>query len=793
MKTIINLLLLIPFLGLSQDIKFSGLVHNSKKQPVEFVTVSLLNPSDSLVYKKTITDEKGIFEINAIAKGNYVLKVSAIGFTDYSEVVSIEKPENSRQIILTEITNNLEEVTISSKKPTIKRKIDRLEFNVENSILSSNNAWEILKKTPGVTVNGSTISIRGSQGILITINDKKIYLSGEELKNMLESTNGDDIKLVEVITNPPAKYEASGSAVLNIKMKKNLKEGYKSSVSSAYVQSTYAKYVASTNQYYKTKKLSLAGSYRLGTGTYLREGQDVVVYEEQQQTWKSIMNRKDKATSQNTYRLNADYEIDSLNTVSFGTDGYISRKSRGEYIVPTKIYNSQNEIESYYTTNNKHTRPGENSSYNLSYEHKFSDKKILNFSSDYTNYENKDNQDINTTFNFSGTPEYNSRFVSNNSQHINLFSSQLDYSAQKDKSTFETGVKFGNVKADNHLDFKEEETSVIVDKPEKSNQFNYDENIFAGYASFSKELTKWTLKAGLRAEYTLLEGISVNPKEDNKQDYLKLFPTLYAMYKPSEGNEIGISYGKRITRPRYSNLNPSKFYYNQFSYFEGDANLKPTITHNLNLLYTLKSKYNFDLYYRNEKDPSMEISFQDNATNTVVYHFTNIKKDQSFGFDFSSDITAMSWWTIGMQSQVSYTEDSFQGIDGNIYKNNVWGFNGSINQQFNLSKEKDFTAEVNFWYNSPSVQGTFTITGTSSLEMSCRKKFWHKNAEVSLIVSDIYKGEKQKVSTKYADQNNYFYDYSDTRSFRISFKYNFGNQELKNKSAKEKTEEQNRL
>jgi hypothetical protein len=793
MKKYVFVLLLMPMLCLSQNFKFSGSVVNNKKIPIAFASVCLTNQSDTLVRKVGVANEKGGFEIGNIQKGSYSMQVKSVGFASYSEIIAIGNDVGKKEVVLQELETNLEEVVVSSKKPTLKRKIDRLEFNVENTILSSNNAWEILKKTPGVTVSGGDLSIRGSKGILVTINDKKIYLTGEELRTMLEGTNGDDIKSVEVITNPPAKYEAAGSAVLNIKMKKNTKEGYKGTLKTAYVQSIYAKYVASTSQYYKMKKLSFFGSYMFGSGTYLRQGEDVVRFDEQQTTWKSVMNRKNKSLSQNTYRLNAEYEIDSLNTVSIGTDGFISQKNNGFYVVPTTIYNNQNQIESRYVTSNKRKPTARNSSYNLSFEHKLGAKESLNFSSDYTNYNYDLNQDVNTVFNFLGTPEYTSRFVNDNRQEINLFSSQLDYSLENDKSTFETGVKFGNVKAKNRLLFQEEEVNVLVDKPEKSNVFDYNENIFAAYTSFSKELKKWSLKAGLRAEYTQLEGVSVNPKETNAQNYLKFFPTLYAMYKPSEGNEMGISYGKRITRPNYGWLNPSKSYYNKYSYFIGDASLQPTITHNFSFLYTLKSKYNFDLYYRNEKDPSMEISFQDNATNTVVYHFTNIEKDQAVGLDFSCNLEPKSWWTIGLQSGVKYTEDLFQGVDGNLYKNGVWGFNGSVNQQFNLNKKKDFTAEVNFWYNSPSVQGTFTITGSSSLEMSCRKKFWNKNAEVSLILSDIYRGEKSIVSTKYANQNNYFYDYSDTQSFRIGFKYNLGNQKLKDKTEKGKTEEQKRL
>jgi Outer membrane protein beta-barrel family/CarboxypepD_reg-like domain len=785
--------LLLSNICFSQSIKFSGLVFNSKKEVVSNAKIIISGQLDSLKIFNSLSNEKGYFEIGQIQTGKYNLSVAINGFKEFNEVLNLENDVVNKEIILQEISNKLDEVVIQTKKPTIKRKIDRLEFNVENTILATNNAWEIIKKTPEVQVSGSDISIRGSNSILVTINDKKIYLTGEELKNLLESTNGDDVKTIEVITNPPAKYDAQGSAVLNIKLKKNLKLGYKSSIKTSYVQSTYPKFVTSTTQFYKSKKLSVFGNYSFGTGTYIRFGEDVVVYEEQKQTWKSIMNRKNKSLSQNTYRLNLDYEIDSLNTISFGADGFISPKNIAKYEVPTAIFNENNKkISSYLTKNNRET-PQKNSSYNLSFEHKFKNKKTLNFSADYTNYNYFEKQDVDTKFNFAGTPEFSERFVSDNKQFINLFSSQVDFQSEKDKSTFETGLKFGNVNAKSNLIFQELESNLLVNKPNKSNNFNYDETILAGYASFSIELSKWEFQVGLRAEYTDLKGISINPKEENIQDYLKFFPTLYAMYKPNSDNQIGISYGKRISRPNYSWLNPSKSYYNKFSYFVGDANLKPTITHNISLLYTLKSKFNFDLYYRNELNPSIEISFQDPTTNTLIYNFTNIEKDEAFGLDFSCNLNLKTWWSIGLNTTFMFTEDTFQGIDKQIYKNNVFGFNSSINQQFTFNKSKNFNGEINFSYNSPSVQGTFDISESSSLQIGLVKKFFDDNFSLALLLSDVYQGERQKVSTNYANQNNYFLDYRDTQSFRINLKYNIGNQKLTNKTNKEKTEEQKRL
>ncbi len=793
MKNLIIVLVLISNFSFSQSIKFSGLIFNSKKEIVSNAKITISNQIDSLIAYNSISNEKGLFETNNIQKGKYNLIISANGFQEYNDVLNLDIDVLNKEIILKEISNALDEVVIQSKKPTIKRKINRLEFNVENTILATNNAWEIIKKTPEVLVSGSDISIRGSNAILVTINDKKIYLTGEELKNLLESTNGDDVKTIEVITNPPAKYDAQGSAVLNIKLKKNLKLGYKSSLRSSYVQSTYPKFVTSTSQFYKSKKMSVFGNYSFGKGTYIRFGEDVVVYEEQKQTWKSILNRKNKSLSQNTYRINLDYEIDSLNTISFGTDGFISPKNQAQYQVPTNIFNENNEKISSYTTFNNRRTPQKNSSYNLTFEHKFKDKKTLTFTSDYTNYNYFEKQDVDTKFNFAGIPEFSERFVSDNKQFINLFSSQVDFRSEKEKSNFEAGLKFGNVNAESNLVFQELESNLLVNKPDKSNDFNYDETIFATYASYSIEVSKWEFQAGLRTEFTDLKGISINPKEENIQDYLSFFPTLYAMYKPNIDNQIGISYGKRIARPNYSWLNPSKSYYNKFSYFIGDANLKPTISHNISLLYTLKSKFNFDLYYRNKKNPSIEISFQNPITNTLVYNFTNIEKDEAFGLDFSCNLNPKTWWTIGLNTTFMFTEDTFQGIDKQIYKNKVFGFNSSVNQQFNFNKSKNFTGEINFSYNSPSVQGTFDISESSSLQIGLVKKFYDDKFSIALLMSDIYKGEKQKISTNYANQNNYFLDYRDTQSFRINFKYNIGNQKLNNKTAKEKTEEQKRL
>lgn len=797
MKQLLIFLLLLPFGCIAQH-QLSGNLSDTEGRPVPFAEMQLFKLKDSIAYQNSQTDEVGDFRFTTIEKGNYLLKSSAIGYESHSQEILVESDQKLPAIKLLETTSKLDSVTITSKRPIVKRLIDRLEFSVENSSLSSNNAWEILSKTPGVNTSATgNISVRGSQSILVTINDKKIYLTGEELKQFLENTNGEDVKSVEVITNPPAKYEAQGSAVLNIKLKKNMVMGYKGSLNGAYVQSIYPKGIISTNHFYKEKKLSLAARYSFGSGIYVNEGTDLARYQNEDgsvaSTWKSIMRRKSKSLAQHSYRLQASYEIDSLNTVALGGSGFIAPSQRGDFTVPTYIYDANGDLDSLYTTRNNRQNPVRNNAYNVSFEHLFNEKTKLAFSADYTEYDSNEKQDIYSAFFLPNQDAYRrSRFISDNAQDIQLFSAQADY-VNETNGTLESGIKFGNVKADNTLDFKDEINGNLVNNPNKTSRFLYDEAIFAGYVSYAKELGKWSLKAGLRGEYTALKGNSVTTSEINEQNYFKLFPTVYALYKPVDGHEIGISYGKRISRPQYSRLNPFRSYYNSYSYFTGDPKLLPTITHNINLLYTLKNKYNFDLFYRLEKNPSMEISYQDYETNMLVYHFTNIEKDYAFGVEFNTNLTLFDFWESGIQAGLSYVEDSFQGIDGNFYTNGKPTYNAGINNRFALNKKKDFNAELNFQYNSSSVQGTFVFTQTSSLSAYLRKKVMQGNGEVYVLFSDIYRGTKQTVTTDYANQYNSFKSYGDTQSFRLGFRYNFGNQSLENKRKEVQTEEQGRL
>lgn len=783
-------LLCFPALISAQQQKAEGIVMNTQNEKLSFVKIEVYNSQNALI-KELKTDENGKFVLEGIEEQDVKLIVKNQGYSLFEKKLDLKEPE-PLNIILKKESHEIEGVVMTKRKPLVKRKVDRLEFNVENSNISSLNAWEILKNTPSVTINNSVLSVKGSTGILVTINDKKVMLTGDELKNLLENTQGDEVKSVEVITNPPAKYEASGSAVLNIVLKKNKIEGYRGILSSKYIQTQYAKGVFGISQYYKKNKLSLMGSYYRGLGTYYREGTDYVNYPESQTRWISTMNRKDKNNNQNTLNFNAEYELDSLTNISLNYSGYFSPKSFGVYNVPTLIYNQQDIVESNYTTINDHRSRSINNAVSFQIDRQLNKKSSLSWINYFTGNNADKYQNVITYLNFAGQVPKEDNFITKNKADVRLYSTQFDYQWKGDQLELESGAKYSFVKTNSKLDFSDNENGELQYRPEKSSVFDYKEHNFALYSSFAYNIGKWNFKGGLRAEMTDLEGVVSEPYELNKNNYWKFFPTFYVQYTTENKQEFGFSYGKRISRPSYSWLNPAKSYYNLFSYYQGDPKLKATITHNLNLTYSWK-EWNVDLYYRKEIYPSMEISYQEPSTNSLIYYFTNIEKGEAFGLSLYKNFQIKPWWNIIVSENLEHNENYFKGIDGVIYKNKVWNLASNISTSFTLDKNSDWKMEIGHRYYSPGIQGTFRISESSATYLVVNKKFFNKKLEASLLFNDIFKTSQEKISTKYANQDNYFIDYRDTQSFTFSLKFNFGNQSVKNAKTIKKTAEQERL
>ena len=239
-RHLLSLLLIILFQNqVFSQIKISGQIKNEKNNPVEFIEIQLQN-KDSIIFKSELTNAEGKFILET-EKGEYSLLVRQLGGIYHKQKINVNQDTYIGIINITEKEQQLQEVVITSKKKLIEKKVDRLVFNVENSISASGgDAIDALKLTPRVKVQNEQISMIGKSGMLIMIDDRIIQLSGDDLINYLKTLKSDDIKSIEVITNPPAKYNAEGnSGILNIKLKKAKNDAWSASVRTLYQQASY--------------------------------------------------------------------------------------------------------------------------------------------------------------------------------------------------------------------------------------------------------------------------------------------------------------------------------------------------------------------------------------------------------------------------------------------------------------------------------------------------------------------------------------------------------------------------
>ncbi|WP_027388495.1 outer membrane beta-barrel family protein [Chryseobacterium gregarium] len=790
MKKIL-LTLCFPIIAFAQQQKIEGKVTNEENQSIPQATIEIYDTNNVLI-KNLLSNEQGIFTIEGIAGNQVKLIVYDLEYNDFEKQVDLLQPNQLIDIKLKKsAVSEIAEVAIVKKKPIIKRKIDRLEFNVQNSNISNLSAWAILKKTPGVVFSNNEFKIKGSSDILITINDKKVMVTGDELKTLLENTQGSDVRSVEVITNPPAKYEASGSAVLNFVMKENKLEGYRGYISGKYEQSIYPKGTGTIAQYYQNGKISAMAIYTRGSGAYYRAQNTYIYYPEDKTTWKGGFNRKDIDDQQNSLNTSIKYQADENTSIALEYRGFYDPKSYGIYDVPTNIYNAQNMLESYYNTINDHHSSTAKNNISLQADHQFGKSK-LSFITYYISNTSKNYQNIFTALNFANQLPSSQTFINDSGQDVRLFSQQTDYNWKNEKWEVDAGAKYSVVKTNSILNFSDDDKGILTYKPEKSNVFDYRESNLAAYASLSLNLDKWSFKGGLRAENTDLSGTVSEPDENNSNQYLKLFPTAYVQYTTESKHQFGLTYGKRISRPNYSWLNPARSYFNLFSYFQGDPNLKATIRHNINFTYDYKG-WSFEAFYRKKIDPSMELNFQIPETKMLEYRYTNIKKSSAYGSSIAKDFEIKPWWTLSASADLYHDENFFYGLDQQLYKKQIWVFNSSMSTNFTLDKASDWTLEFGNQYASPGIQGTFEYSGVWTAYLVMSRKFFNKKLEATLFFDDIFKTSKQKISTKYSDQNSSFSDYQDTQLFSLTLKYNFGNQSVKAAKSIKKSDEQSRL
>lgn len=776
----------------SQDYTISGALIDENNQPVSYANIILIRASDSIVYKGTSSNEDGKFIFNNVQANTYTLHISFVGFKDYVHTILVDADSVLETIYLEEANEALDEVEIIAKKPTLKKEQDRLVFNIENTSLTEGSIWDVLKGTPGILMINDEITVKNSDNVIYLINDKRVYLSDQELQQLLSGTNANAVQSVEVITNPPAKYDASGGAVINIKMNKNLVTGYNGNMYGNYTQGVYPRYNLGTGHFFKNDKVNVFFNYSYGYNKVNRINTADILFTENNTTTGSWQSDIDRNTTSKTHNasVNIDYDFDEKNTLSLSTSTtqtpYWKRNT-------TSITQA---IDSTFNSRNDTNDDSKNWAVNLGFQNTSEKGNVFsaNFNYTFNNYERF--QDVTTDyFDASSVFLRTNSFEAHSMQDVNIFTGQADYSMTfENDGTLDFGGKLSFISADN--DFQQYLTggnSQTLDI-DNSGIFDYSEKIYAGYLSYAKSSDKWDYSLGVRAEYTEGTG-DLTTVETNNFDYLKWFPTFSITYNLNEKHSLGLSYNKRIERPAYSDLNPFQFYLNDNTFVVGNPNLKPTISQTTTVSYTLNQTFTFELYYRYEENPISELTFLDNEDNKVRYQAANLKQEIDYGFDFLTYTPWTDFWSVYVVNSIFHDQAQFfaEESGNSIEENSRWSMYSNLINYFNLDKDQTLNAELSLLYISPIIDGSAEVSSRAQVDLSLKKSFNNGKWIASLALNDIFSTSDFTVKNDYLNQRNKYYAKFDNQWFRLGLRYNFGNTKLKTNQSNASQAEQDRI
>lgn len=772
----------------TQSLEVSGFVIDTENEPVAFANLLVLKMKDSSLVTGTSTDENGLFIISKLKPDQYLIKTSFIGYKDNVKTINVTDRIEDIEIVLEESIESLNEVTLIYEKPKLELKADRLVFKVENTALSQGNLAEVLRSTPGVLVLDDAILVKNSSPT-VYINDRRVYLSSAELIELLQGTNAANIKSVEVITNPPAKYDADSGVVLNIVMSKNLITGYNGSVFSNYTQGVFPKSSIGMSHYFKEEKVNLFFNYSYNNGKENRENIEEVFYPEEK--WLTNFDRNIWSETHNL-GLNFDYSLNEKSNLGVSANAqflpYFKYLTKSE----TSIESNTSSFDSFMS-NNLSRDSRHNVGVDLDYSYKINDDSKLSFNSHYTNYDYLRKQKVNSTYFIDEAIIVDqTAFNTDENQGTNIFTSQLNYGLTiNDKTSFSTGIKFSNVNTESGILQNDVIAGEEVLNTDNTNTFDYSEDVYAAFIDYNYKGEKLSLSGGLRVEQTNISGLSSN-NIDSNQDYLEFFPTANIGFKISENLDAYVNYKRSIERPNYAHLNPFIYYLNDNTIVTGNPNLKPKFINSFVLGVSINNIFVFDVYLKDYKNNIFQLPLQDNENNVVTYTTVNLENTREIGFDFQTYLNITDNWFFSFVTSI-YNYNDKGIISGSTVKRDKWANYSELTTNFSLLKDKSLKASFSVTYVGENVQGLQINSTNWFSSLFIAKSLFNNKASLSLSLSDLFNKQDYFVTTKFLDQNRTYFDDLDTRYVKLGFRYKFGNTKLSTNERAIEKEERARL
>ncbi len=775
---------ILPLAMASQTFEVAGSVKDSDGKPLPFANVILLKALDNTQVNGTSADETGRFTLKDIPEDVYYLQAKYFGYKSTLVALEIKRNIQIGALVLEPDSEWLNEVVVTGQKPTVERKADRIIFNVENTVIGEGTTWDILRNAPGVIVAQNNLEIRG-QPAAVYLNDRKIQLSQTEIQDFLKGLSGDMISSVEIIPNPPASYEAEDGSILNIRTKENVVPGYKGNLRGQYTQAFYAKYSLGTSQYFKNDKVGIFANYVINPRKDIKEADNQINFINDQgevfADWLTLLDQTSRSQDQQL-NLILDYKPGERDLLNFTSNLSFSPNKNFTNKLNTVMLDGFGVLDSTLQTNSAIEEDLVNLSFDLNYERSLKKEgATLKANAHYTYYELTRLQlGSSDYFDAAGDFIRNFTFATDALQDVNIFTGQLDFSTPVESGSFESGLKGSWINSKSGIDYFDVNNNLPPFDIALSDNFIYQEGVFAAYASLSQDWEKWSLNLGLRAEQTNVESNSETSLQITTQNYFELFPSVFLTRKLGPDNSLSFDYSRKLTRPKYSDLNPFRYFLNENNYFEGNPNLVPSFSHNFNLNLSLKDTYFIDLYYRDNGRYISLLSFQDNEIQTLRQIKQNVQKSTSYGLDFTISTSVTPFWVVYFYNSLFYEDETFLAEESTIetYTNRVTGYYGYLNNSFTLSKDRSFTGEVSLTYLSGFLFGSYKVSESFVMNVGLRKTLWDNRAVISLLAEDLFNRANATFTTRYANQDNSFLENTETQFIRLGFTYNLGNYRL---------------
>ncbi len=751
-------------------------------------TIALLQANDSVAIKYGVSNSEGIYEIDNVKPGNYIVQVSNVGYnTILTSVINVTSGGTTIvpnvNLIVAPKVSEAATVTGTKKKPLIEVRADKMIFNVESSINAiGSNAFELLRKSPGVVIDkDDNLMLKGKNGVRIFLDGKLTPFDGKDLAAFLKNINSADIESIELITNPSARYEAEGNAgIINIKLKKNKKLGYNGSINTGFAIGIHPKTNSALSMNYKKGDWNLFSNYSNNFG---KNEMNFNFYRIQLD---SIFDQKNKMfdlSKSHNFKAGADYYADKNNT--FGvvlTGGFNGGGFESNSITP--IYNKfTNVLGSTLTASNIQDLKRNNLNLNLNYRYTDSTGIEAGVDFDRGSFDNEGNSFQTNQYRYQNNllnPVY--RIYNNiTPTNIDINSLKFDLGIPYKKGKLELGAKVATVKTKNASDFYNVVNSIKTIDAGLTNKFTYKENINALYANYNRPLSKKvTLQLGVRMENTNSEGVltSNNPQPTDvvKRSYTNLFPSGALSYNASMNHMWNFTYSRRIDRPGYQDLNPFEYKIDELSYMKGNPFLKPQYSNVVELTHTYKYRYNTTLSYTRTTDFTSQWIDYDGYRSFVTNR--NLAIQDVAGINFSAPVQFNKWWSLFANVGANYTKYNATLPSGAVLNTSVTS--GNLFAQNTFSLKKGYSVELSGFYQLPSIWGgTFKSIGLGGIDLGLQAPLFNNAANIRFSFTDVLKTLKFRGTS---DFNGAYFDASgrwESQQFKMNFNWRFGNKQLK--------------